>query len=140
MSQNMRSDYIEVDCINDGDAASHTNEQVDQSHVIIPSSDRFVSSVVEIVQHAMRDRSSDAPKIVVFFPTARMVAYFAQLFSSGLNIPVLELHSKKSQSYRDRMSKEFRAAKSGILFTSDVSARGECLLRCCCSFGVFAHC
>jgi ATP-dependent RNA helicase MSS116 len=123
MSQNMRKDFIEVDCINDGDAASHTNEQVQQSHVIVPSADRFISSVVELVQLAMSD-VEDA-KIVVFFPTARMVAFFAELFNVGLNIPVIELHSKKSQSNRNKMSELFRKTNKGVLFTSDVSARGE---------------
>lgn len=124
----MRKDYIEVDCINDGDAASHTNEQVQQSHVIVPFSDRFVSSVVELVQLAMNDH--DSPKIVVFFPTARMVAFFAELFNVGLDIPVIELHSKKSQGYRNRMSEAFRNADRGVLFTSDVSARGEQFCFC----------
>jgi ATP-dependent RNA helicase MSS116, mitochondrial len=123
MAQNLRKHYIEVDCINDGDAASHTNAQVQQSHVVIPDGDRFVSSVVELVQLATND-DGDA-KIVVFFPTARMVAFFAELFTIGLNIPVLELHSKKSQGFRNRISDEFRQAKSGVLFTSDVSARGK---------------
>lgn len=126
MAQNMQKDFIEVDCINDGDAATHTNAQVKQSHVIIPSSDRFVSSVVEVVQLAMEHDSAETPaKIVVFFPTAKMVAFFSELFNLGLRIPVLELHSKKTQSYRNRVSENFRQATRDILFTSDVSARGE---------------
>lgn len=126
MSQNMRKDFVEVDCINDGDAASHTNEQVEQSHVIVPFADRFVSSVVELVQMAKMD--DPEAKIVVFFPTARMVSFFAELFNVGLKIPVIELHSRKTQSYRNRMSETFRNADSGVLFTSDVSARGK--LQC----------
>jgi len=125
MSQNMRKDYIEVDCINDGDAASHTNEQVQQSHVIVPFADRFVPSVVELVQLAMRQ--DENAKVVVFFPTARMVGFFAELFNVGLDIPVFELHSRKSQTYRNRVSDQFRKSKRGILFTSDVSARGMLL-------------
>lgn len=129
MAQNMKPDFIEVDCINDGDAATHTNAQVSQTHVIIPSnSDRFVSSVVELVTLAMdKYDSPDSPaKIVVFFPTARLVNFFAEVFNQGnvLAEPVMELHSKKSQSYRNRVSDDFRKAKRGVLFTSDVSARG----------------
>lgn len=129
MAQNMKPDYIEVDCINDGDAASHTNAQVQQSHVILPAnSDRFVSSVIEVVRLALEYDSAETPaKIVVFFPTARLVNFFAEVFDEGniASIPVLELHSKKSQSYRNRVSEDFRKAKRGILFTSDVSARGK---------------
>lgn len=131
MAQNMKPDFIEVDCINDGDAATHTNAQVQQSHIILPSkkSDRFVSSVVEVVRLALdkHDSTNNPAKIVVFFPTARLVNFFAELFNQGsmVSVPVLELHSKKSQSYRNRVSENFRNLERGVLFTSDVSARGE---------------
>ena len=125
MADTMKNDYIEVDCINDGDASQHTSAKVQQSHIIVPSMDRYVSSVVEIMKSAIEDESDPQPKkIVVFFTTARMVAYFSELFNNGLNIPVMELHSKKTQNYRNRVSEQFRACKEGILFTSDVSARG----------------
>jgi ATP-dependent RNA helicase MSS116 len=122
MAENMKPDFIEVDCINDSEDDSHTSSDIQQSHVIVPSMDRYVSSVVEIVGLAMKQDAQ--AKIVVFFPTARQVAFFAEFFNELLNIPVIELHSKKSQSYRNRASEQFRAASSGILFTSDVSARG----------------
>ena len=41
-----------------------------------------------------------------------------------MKLPSWELHSKKSQGYRNRVSDEFRKAEMGVLFTSDVSARG----------------
>ncbi len=129
MAENMREDYVEVDCIG-GDGNSefqggeevHTNIQVEQSHVVLPSLDRYVTSVVEVVKHSMRDPDH---KLVVFFPTARLVGYFAELFNLGLGIDVIELHSRKTQGYRNTASEKFRRAKNGILFTSDVSARGE---------------
>lgn len=129
MAQNMKKDYIEVDCINDGDVASHTNEQVRQSYVIVPGdSGRTVSSVIEIVKYAtdLYDTPDCPAKVVVFFPTARLVNFYAEVFNEGriLSQPVLELHSKKTQSYRTRVSDKFRAMKRGVLFTSDVSARG----------------
>eukprot|EP00568_Trieres_chinensis_P012978 CAMPEP_0183298272 /NCGR_PEP_ID=MMETSP0160_2-20130417/5342_1 /TAXON_ID=2839 ORGANISM="Odontella Sinensis, Strain Grunow 1884" /NCGR_SAMPLE_ID=MMETSP0160_2 /ASSEMBLY_ACC=CAM_ASM_000250 /LENGTH=737 /DNA_ID=CAMNT_0025460279 /DNA_START=1 /DNA_END=2214 /DNA_ORIENTATION=+ len=123
MADTMKDDFIEVDCINDGDGATHTNSQVQQSHVIIPSMDRYVSSVVEIVSLYVKENGNKS-KTVVFFPTARQVAFFAEFFNVGLGIPVMELHSRKTQGYRNRVSNQFRDASSGILFTSDVSARG----------------
>jgi ATP-dependent RNA helicase MSS116 len=123
MAETMRPDYVEVDCIQDGDGASHTNERVTQSHVILPNIDRYMSSVLEIILRDMRE-DPEQHKIVVFFSTARMVAFFAEFFKQGLNIPVFEIHSKKTQSNRNNASEKFRAAKRGILFTSDVSARG----------------
>lgn len=41
-----------------------------------------------------------------------------------LNLNVREIHSRKPQSYRTRVSEEFRKSKGLILVTSDVSARG----------------
>jgi len=124
MAETMKDDYIEVDCINDGaDGPMDTNIRVKQSHAIIPSMDLYVSSVVRIVLEAINDGNTNN-KIVVFFPTARMVSFFADIFNEIMAIPVLELHSKKTQGYRNRVSGQFREASSGFLFTSDVSARG----------------
>jgi ATP-dependent RNA helicase MSS116 len=36
----------------------------------------------------------------------------------------LEIHSRLSQSARTRVSTEFREATTGVLFASDVAARG----------------
>ena len=57
-------------------------------------------------------------------PAGRLVRFFSQLFNVGLGIPVFEIHSRMSQASRNRASNSFREARRGILFTSDVSARG----------------
>lgn len=41
-----------------------------------------------------------------------------------LPIPIYEIHSRKSQPQRTKATKEFTAARSGILMSSDVTARG----------------
>ncbi|KAI9187716.1 hypothetical protein H9P43_002107 [Blastocladiella emersonii ATCC 22665] len=75
-------------------------------------------------------------KAIVFFPTTRSVELYTQLFRNlaSLALPdpmgaidarhIFEIHSRKSQDQRVKISDRFRRAKSGILFTSDVSARG----------------
>ena len=58
MSQTMNNDYIEVDCIQDGDngeESTQTHVHVQQSHAIIPSVGQYVASVVRIVQEAVKD-------------------------------------------------------------------------------------
>lgn len=128
--ETMRKNYVTVDCIHDTDPASHTNAQVQQSHVILPSNSRLVSGTVEILAKLIADtKAANEPlKLVVFFNTAHTVGFYAELFAAMPNLthslPLFELHSRKSQSYRTRTSDDFRAAKEGILFTSDVSARG----------------
>jgi len=122
MKQTMReSDSIIVDCINDKDSKTVTNEHIIQSHVIVPSIDQYVTSLIQIVLQA---KAEGGTKIIVFFPTARLVSYFAELFSQVLGIAVMEIHSKKSQAYRNRASEQFRSSNKAVLFTSDVSARG----------------
>ena len=143
MADTMNDDYIEVDCINDGgaDGPMPTNVRVKQSHAIIPSMDLYVSSVVRIVQEAIRDGDGNN-KIVVFFPTARMVSFFADIFNEIMGVPALELHSKKTQGYRNRISGQFREASSGVLLTSDVSARGVDypLVSVSTNFALFSSC
>jgi len=127
MRQTMQKDYVEVDCINDGDGnggvSTETHVHIEQSHAVIPDVSRYVPSIIRVVKEAAVDNGG-GNKVVVFFPTARMVSFFADLFNEVVRLPVMELHSKKSQGYRNRVSAQFREAKSGILFTSDVSARG----------------
>ena len=63
------------------------------------------------------------PQVMVFLPTARQTGYLATLFGS-VGVEVLEIHSRKSQAVRTKTSDQFRAAKRGIMFSSDVTARG----------------
>jgi ATP-dependent RNA helicase MSS116 len=120
----MRPGFVTVDCIHDSaeDGQGHTNSQVQQSYVIVPSETRLVSATVQIVMDILK-HEQDA-KIIAFFPTANLVAFYASLFHDHLGVKVLEIHSRKSQSYREKASEKFRKALSGVLFTSDVSARG----------------
>ena len=127
----MKRDYVTIDCIQDLDPATHTNALVQQSHVIVPALTKWVSSTVETILYIMlqsklvnNENTSTPYKIVAFFPTTNLVAYYADLFNFGLGIKVMELHSRKSQNYRTSVSNRFREVTQGILFTSDVSARG----------------
>jgi ATP-dependent RNA helicase MSS116, mitochondrial len=117
----VRRDHAVVDCIQDDDPASHTVNTVDQSHVILPAN-KLVTGVVQTILHIMK--SDQQHKIIVFFPTTSQVAYFSSLFNTGLGRRVLEIHSRISQGTRMNTSDRFRHAKTSVLFTSDVSARG----------------
>ena len=63
-------------------------------------------------------------QVMVFFPTARQTAYTASLFNTAAGYNVLEIHSRKTQGARTRTSEQFRGAKKGVMFSSDVTARG----------------
>jgi ATP-dependent RNA helicase MSS116 len=62
-------------------------------------------------------------KVICFFPTARATQLAAELFVA-LGKPVTEIHSRKSQGHRTKAADQFRDAKSGVMMSSDVSARG----------------
>lgn len=126
MSKYMKSDFVEVDCIKDGGnddgSGAHTNALVDQTYAILPNMDHSIEAVVKLILDAVEKDANH--KLVVFFPTARMVGFYADFFRIGLGIDVSDIHSKKSQGARNKTSAQFRESKNGILFTSDVSARG----------------
>jgi ATP-dependent RNA helicase MSS116, mitochondrial len=127
----MRNKYVTIDCIHDTDPASHTNAQVTQTHVIVPSDHRLVSGTVDILSKLISEtKAAKEPiKLVVFFNTAHLVGFYTALFNAmpsnvTYDLPIYELHSRKSQSFRTKTAVQFRTAKEAILFTSDVSARG----------------
>ncbi|CAN0070731.1 unnamed protein product, partial [Hapterophycus canaliculatus] len=62
-------------------------------------------------------------KIIVFFTTARLTQFYAELCNL-MGFPVLEIHSRKSQGHRNKVSDQFRNGQGLVMFTSDVSARG----------------
>ena len=60
---------------------------------------------------------------MAFFVTARLTALYSDLFTA-MGQPVVEMHSRKSQSARTKAADQFRAGTRCIMFSSDVSARG----------------
>jgi ATP-dependent RNA helicase MSS116 len=125
----MKIDFTEVDCVNDGEVQSETNARVEQTFFVLENMEQYIPILVELLREAMKE---DNHKVVVFFPATKIVRFFADFFNVGLKIPVLELHSRMSQSSRNRASSSFREAKRGVLFTSDVSARGKKKYVCMC--------
>lgn len=64
---------------------------------------------------------------MIFFPTARatgLAAAVLQRCNLGNGIPVTEIHSRKSQSSRNAAAEAFKNVTSGVLCSSDVTARG----------------
>lgn len=61
---------------------------------------------------------------VIVFCSTGMVTSLLHLLLREMKMNVREIHSRKPQLYRTRVSDEFRESKRLILVTSDVSARG----------------
>jgi ATP-dependent RNA helicase MSS116, mitochondrial len=120
----LKGDYDTVDCIQESDPSSHTVNTVQQSFVALPPT-KLVTGVVALIQNLQQ--SSPQAKIIVFFNTTSQTSFYASLFKNKARSTgerVLELHGKISQSTRSNVSERFRQAPAGVLFTSDVSARG----------------
>ncbi|CAK9074364.1 unnamed protein product [Durusdinium trenchii] len=60
----------------------------------------------------------------VIFITGRIAAYYAEAFRQCGDLEVFEIHSRMKQQERTTQSDGFRAAASGLLFTSDITSRG----------------
>ncbi|CAM0137485.1 hypothetical protein VKS41_003152 [Umbelopsis sp. WA50703] len=103
----------------------NTNLQVKQNYYIAPFTDQAA-----VINDIIANRpAAQNGKTMVFLPTTRMTEMYAEIFRDLLGPKrannVYELHSKKSQMQRTKISDRFRSARPGsILFTSDVSARG----------------
>jgi ATP-dependent RNA helicase MSS116 len=151
MSSALRKDYITVDCVEDIDPTTHTNASVDQTFLTLPhpndkmvntldlhrlspstkggnpnntldvTQHRWISGLVDIIEDIIHVQNPTDYKLVVFFPTTSNTRFFSYVFNQVYKIPVIEIHSKKSQSNRTQCSNLFRDTKNGILFTSDVS-------------------
>mmetsp|Transcript_18371 Transcript_18371/g.36810 ORF Transcript_18371/g.36810 Transcript_18371/m.36810 type:complete len:603 (+) Transcript_18371:96-1904(+) len=117
----MHPKYHFVDTV--GKDSEQTHERV-QQQVMISNQEDQVRSIMAILE---RETSNKPYKIIVFFTTARLTGFLAELFnsvSSQTGYKVLEIHSRKAQKARERASEEFRKSKNAVMFTSDVTARG----------------
>ncbi|KAH7620280.1 putative DEAD-box ATP-dependent RNA helicase 26 [Nannochloris sp. 'desiccata'] len=114
----LRKGYSFIDTV--GDEQAQTNSQVTQSWVSVPLDQTFYA-----VRCILRAAAAvPGHKIICFFTTARLTQYMANLMQESGFPELLEIHSRKSQSAREKASAAFRNASEAIMFTSDVSARG----------------
>lgn len=97
-----------------------THSKVKQFFYVAPHEQHF-----QIVHHLIKSHISQVLgyKVIVFCTTAMMTSLMFSLLRE-MKFNVREIHSKKPQSYRTRISDEFKESKELILITSDVSARG----------------
>ena len=110
----------------------NTHEHVPQEYLLVSSVDMFPATVSILEQSFEKDPT--ASKVILFFPTARLTGLFYSLMqklqaqSQGnsplSNVPLFELHSRKSQGMRTKASGDFGKAVKAILCSSDVTARG----------------
>ncbi|CAK9001556.1 DEAD-box ATP-dependent RNA helicase 25 [Durusdinium trenchii] len=96
-------------------------ESIVQTYQVVPTQD-MGEALWQSVESARGFLSP--PKIVVIFITGRIAAYYAEAFRQCGDLEVFEIHSRMKQQERTTQSDGFRAAASGLLFTSDITSRG----------------
>ncbi|KDO32396.1 hypothetical protein SPRG_02873 [Saprolegnia parasitica CBS 223.65] len=114
----LKKNYEYVDTVGEED---QTNAQVNQSVIVCTLEEHIVALESLLLEHIAA--SPDGYKIMAFFPTARAAGYMAAVFEKA-GFPIIEMHSRKSQSHRTKVAETFRQRDNLIMFSSDVSARG----------------
>lgn len=115
----LRNDHVFIDAV--GKNSQDTHSKVKQQYIMVPLEKQIRVLYAALQQHMEGDPQY---KVLVFCSTARTTGFMCKLFLN-LGFNAREIHSRKDQNYRTRVSDEFRHSKGGIiLFTSDVSARG----------------
>ncbi|XP_051151315.1 probable DEAD-box ATP-dependent RNA helicase 48 [Andrographis paniculata] len=114
----LKREHAYIDTV--GLGSLETSSKVKQFYVITPHDQHL-----QIVYHLLKSHTSEVIdyKVIVFCATATMTSLVYTLLQK-MKLNVREIHSKKPQLYRTRISDEFKEAKGLILITSDVSARG----------------
>ena len=118
----LRPGYVTIDTTGLAkDDSGSTHLHVHQELVVARFED-FITTVAAVLYEQI-SLCPDGYKMLVFFTTARVTGLMAELFTAaGFNI--VEMHSRKSQSYRTKASEKFRTGRNILMFSSDVTARG----------------
>jgi ATP-dependent RNA helicase MSS116 len=109
-----------VDCV--GAGAQDATAALLEQRWLACSQEQLLPTLWAVLRAAREEGA--IRKTIVFCPTARFTQFLATVAERGGVPNVLEIHSRKSQSNRGKVSDKFRTAREAVLFTSDVSARG----------------
>jgi len=104
--------FVDVDV----DRQAATVETLEQGYVVTESDVRFRLLFTFLKKNLNK-------KVIVFFSSCASVKFHAELLNY-IDIPVMELHGQQKQNKRTSTFFEFCKAEKGILFTTDVAARG----------------
>ncbi|PRP78120.1 hypothetical protein PROFUN_13922 [Planoprotostelium fungivorum] len=121
------SNFVHFSTIPPDDVETH--KKVNQYCITSSIHDQHAMLQSLIATEHAHSTPEDPFKAVVFFTTARGSGFAFDAFSNLKVKPFntlkkVEIHSRMSQTARVRAADNFKTMKEGILFTSDVSARG----------------
>lgn len=111
------------------DVSFTTPQQLKQFFIIVPSKLRLVTLAAFLLWKKQKEEST-ATKMIVFMSSRDSVDFHCDLFKKSfssvakLRLVFFKLHGNMSQSERTSVFKSFSDATRGILFCTDVAARG----------------
>ncbi|EPY33722.1 ATP-dependent RNA helicase DDX18/HAS1 [Strigomonas culicis] len=93
-----------------------TVDTLEQGYVLCPSEKRLL-----VLYHFVKRNAKK--KVIVFFSSRNSVSFHCELFNY-IDAPCVAFHGKQKQHQRSATYMQFCNAPSGVLFTTDVAARG----------------
>ncbi|KAL4941365.1 P-loop containing nucleoside triphosphate hydrolase protein [Aspergillus oleicola] len=130
----MKPDFKFVKTVDDNEVPTHLS--VPQKAVILNGLENGLPALLELAKRSMADPSRPF-KAIAYFSSTKQVQMAYEIFRQLLVDPenprsgnplgrmfLGEIHSRLSQGQRTRVADRYRRCKSGILFSSDVTARG----------------
>ncbi|MBE7182243.1 MAG: DEAD/DEAH box helicase, partial [Terriglobus roseus] len=122
-----------IKCVREDDEPTHA--RVPQNLVRLASMQNALPAVYELclneIEARAREASASPFKAIIYFNSTAMVEVAGQVFNNLTRsqgplrgLPVFRVHSKLTQMQRTRESDGFRRSRTGILISSDVTARG----------------
>ncbi|CAI6327274.1 unnamed protein product [Periconia digitata] len=131
----LRPNFHFAKCVNEDEAPTH--ERIPQKLVHLQGFENIMPTLYELIvkmHNNPQERDGRPFKAIVYFNSTAEVrlasSVFHKLKGGHRKITPLqglltyEIHSKLTQQARTRSSDAFRFCKSGVLFSSDVTARG----------------
>jgi ATP-dependent RNA helicase MSS116 len=134
--RSLKPDFQFVQTVSEGDQPTH--EKVPQKIVELSGLENMMPALLELCKREIKRQAQSGSdfKAIVYFASTANVKLAAEIFlnllgpsDSGARHPlsparIYEMHGRLTQQQRTLVSGRFRSAKSAILFSSDVTARG----------------
>lgn len=132
----MKPDFKFVRTVKEGEQETHM--KVPQKLAFVRGFDNIMPALVELCKREQQKSEGQNFKAIVYFAATSEVALAAATFANlnqsggttsfGKNVfqsaSIIEMHGKLTQQQRTHAADTFRRSKSGILLSSDVTARG----------------
>ncbi|KAF7871783.1 hypothetical protein EAF04_003890 [Stromatinia cepivora] len=124
----LKPGYQFVQTVKEGDVATH--ERIPQKIVATVGLENTMPALVELCKKGIEKANAEGSspfKAIVYFNSTSNVQLAGEIFKGIDSLQSLEtsaIHGKLSQERRTRVTDRFRRARSAIMLSSDVTARG----------------